>query len=193
MCVQVFEQKEKAIAEMGVLMAQAEKEQAGFEEEWRQLTQIIEDNKRERVSDMCTPVISIFVVTEQAAGMRIQGPKHAHTCLHEWSSASFQCSSMTCTRSWGISCYLQERLRAQELALRERETQELLKSGILGSTGGWAKAQGWGHPGARQAEGHLASMKWCMSCQAWLACHAWNLPASGYAVHHLAALQRLRR
>jgi hypothetical protein len=34
--------------------------------------------------------------------------------------------------------YLQERLRAQELALRERETQELLKSGIMGSTGGWA-------------------------------------------------------
>ncbi len=34
---------------MGFLMAQAEKEQAGFEEEWRQLTQIIEDDKRERV------------------------------------------------------------------------------------------------------------------------------------------------
>jgi hypothetical protein len=51
----VFEQKEKAIAEMGVLMAQAEKEQAGFEEEWRQLTQIIEDNKRERVSEYDLP------------------------------------------------------------------------------------------------------------------------------------------
>eukprot|EP00967_Tisochrysis_lutea_P040938 scaffold49193_cov18-Tisochrysis_lutea.AAC.1 len=36
---QIFEAKEKAIAEMGQLMAQAEKEQAGFEEEWRQLTQ----------------------------------------------------------------------------------------------------------------------------------------------------------
>jgi chromosome segregation ATPase len=46
---QVFDAKEKAIAEMGVLVGQAEKEQAGFEEEWRQLTQIIEDDKRERV------------------------------------------------------------------------------------------------------------------------------------------------
>ncbi|GFH19369.1 uncharacterized protein HaLaN_16308 [Haematococcus lacustris] len=45
---QVYELKEKATAEMAVLMGQAEKEQAGFEEEWRQLTQIIEDNKRER-------------------------------------------------------------------------------------------------------------------------------------------------
>ncbi len=33
--IQIFEAKEKAIAEMGQLMAQAEKEQAGFEEEWR--------------------------------------------------------------------------------------------------------------------------------------------------------------
>ncbi|GFH26451.1 docking complex component 2, partial [Haematococcus lacustris] len=71
---QVYELKEKATAEMAVLMGQAEKEQAGFEEEWRQLTQIIEDNKRER-----------------------------------------------------------ERARAQELAMRERETQELLKSGLAGS------------------------------------------------------------
>lgn len=38
--LQIFEAKEKAIAEMGQLMAQAEKEQAGFEEEWRQLTQV---------------------------------------------------------------------------------------------------------------------------------------------------------
>jgi len=71
---QVFEAKEKAIQEMSVLMAQAEKEQAGFEEEWRQLTQIIEDDKRER-----------------------------------------------------------ERARAQELAVRERETQELLKGGVAGA------------------------------------------------------------
>lgn len=47
----MFEAKEKAIQEMGVLMGQAEKEQAGFEEEWRQLTQIIEDDKRERVRE----------------------------------------------------------------------------------------------------------------------------------------------
>ncbi|KAF5831032.1 hypothetical protein DUNSADRAFT_13682 [Dunaliella salina] len=68
---QIFEAKEKAIAEMGQLMAQAEKEQAGFEDEWRQLTQIIEDDKRER-----------------------------------------------------------DRLRAKELEERERETDELLKSGV---------------------------------------------------------------
>lgn len=37
---QIFEAKEKAIAEMGQLMTQAKKEQAGFEEEWRQLTQV---------------------------------------------------------------------------------------------------------------------------------------------------------
>uniref|UniRef100_A0A7S0RLG2 ODAD1 central coiled coil region domain-containing protein n=1 Tax=Chlamydomonas leiostraca TaxID=1034604 RepID=A0A7S0RLG2_9CHLO len=67
----IHELKERAVAEMGALMAQAEREQQGFEDEWRALTQIIEDDKRER-----------------------------------------------------------ERVRAAELALRERETQELLKSGI---------------------------------------------------------------
>jgi len=94
---QIFEAKEKAIAEMGQLMAQAEKEQAGFEEEWRQLTQIIEDDKRER-----------------------------------------------------------ERLRAKELAERERETQELLKSGMgmsgTGRRAGTATKRGTlGSPAANKA------------------------------------------
>jgi len=44
-----FEAKEKAIAEMNVLKVQAEKEQQGFEEEWKQLAAIIEEDKRERV------------------------------------------------------------------------------------------------------------------------------------------------
>ena len=45
-----FEAKEKAISEMNVLKVQAEKEQQGFEEEWKQLSAIIEEDKRERVS-----------------------------------------------------------------------------------------------------------------------------------------------
>ena len=45
-----FEAKEKAIAEMNQLKVLADKEQQGFEEEWKQLTAIIEDDKRERVS-----------------------------------------------------------------------------------------------------------------------------------------------
>ncbi|GIL88327.1 hypothetical protein Vretimale_15075 [Volvox reticuliferus] len=69
-----FEAREKAISEMNALKAQADKEQQGFEEEWRQLTAIIEEDKKER-----------------------------------------------------------ERARAQELAMRERETQELLKMGTLSS------------------------------------------------------------
>jgi hypothetical protein len=48
---QIHEAKEKCVAEMGVLVGQADKEQAGFEDEWRQLTQIIEDDKRERVGE----------------------------------------------------------------------------------------------------------------------------------------------
>ena len=44
-----FEAKEKAIAEMNVLKVQAEKEQNGFEEEWKQLAAIIEEDKRDRV------------------------------------------------------------------------------------------------------------------------------------------------
>eukprot|EP00955_Chlamydomonas_euryale_P076567 362716-Chlamydomonas_euryale.AAC.3 len=43
-----FEAKEKAVAEMNVLKLQAEKEMSSFEEEWRQLTSIIEEDKRER-------------------------------------------------------------------------------------------------------------------------------------------------
>ncbi|KAG2488983.1 hypothetical protein HYH03_012424 [Edaphochlamys debaryana] len=70
-----FEAREKALAEMNALKAQADKEQQGFEEEWRQLTTIIEEDKKER-----------------------------------------------------------ERARAQELAMRERETQELLKMGTLSSS-----------------------------------------------------------
>lgn len=91
---QIFEAKEKAIAEMGVLMAQAEKEQSGFEEEWRQLTQIIEDDKRER-----------------------------------------------------------ERARAQELAVRERETQELLKSGVAtrGTSKGTGRSGSLGGPAYNKA------------------------------------------
>mmetsp|Transcript_9222 Transcript_9222/g.19727 ORF Transcript_9222/g.19727 Transcript_9222/m.19727 type:complete len:546 (+) Transcript_9222:205-1842(+) len=69
-----FEAKEKAIVEMNTLKVQADKEQQGFEEEWKHLTAIIEEDKRER-----------------------------------------------------------ERARAQELAMRERETQELLKMGTLGA------------------------------------------------------------
>lgn len=45
-----FEAKEKALQEMNSLKVQSEKEQAGFEEEWKQLTAIIDDDKRERVS-----------------------------------------------------------------------------------------------------------------------------------------------
>jgi hypothetical protein len=44
-----FEAREKALAEMNQLKGQAEKEQQGFEEEWRQLTTIIEEDKKERV------------------------------------------------------------------------------------------------------------------------------------------------
>lgn len=44
-----FEAKEKALQEMNTLKVQSEKEQAGFEEEWKQLTAIIDDDKRERV------------------------------------------------------------------------------------------------------------------------------------------------
>lgn len=44
-----FEAREKAIGEMNALKAQADKEQQGFEEEWRQLTTIIEEDKKERV------------------------------------------------------------------------------------------------------------------------------------------------
>lgn len=69
-----FESKERAIMDMNKLKIEAEKEQQGFEEEWRLLTGVIEDDKRER-----------------------------------------------------------ERARAQELAVRERETQELLKMGALGT------------------------------------------------------------
>ena len=46
-----FEAKEKAISEMNVLKVQADKEQQGFEEEWKQLSAIIEEDKRERVSN----------------------------------------------------------------------------------------------------------------------------------------------
>lgn len=45
-----FEAKEKAIQEMNVLKIQADKELQGFEEEWKHLTAIIEEDKRERVS-----------------------------------------------------------------------------------------------------------------------------------------------
>ena len=48
-----FEAREKAIAEMNVLKVQADKEQQGFEEEWKHLTAIIEDDKKERVSSAC--------------------------------------------------------------------------------------------------------------------------------------------
>jgi hypothetical protein len=44
-----FEAKEKAISEMNVLRVQADKELQGFEEEWKHLTAIIEEDKRERV------------------------------------------------------------------------------------------------------------------------------------------------
>lgn len=43
-----FEAKEKAVSEMNSVKLSADKEQAGFQEEWRQLTAIIEDEKRER-------------------------------------------------------------------------------------------------------------------------------------------------
>jgi hypothetical protein len=69
---QAFEAKEKALAEMNVLKNQADKDQLNNEEEWKQLTAIIEEDKRER-----------------------------------------------------------ERVRAKELAMRERETQELLKMGTV--------------------------------------------------------------
>lgn len=96
---QVHELKERAVAEMGVLMAQAEKEQAGFEDEWRALARIIEDDKRER-----------------------------------------------------------ERTRAAELELRERETQELLRSGIAaqGMRGPRGTGAGWG--GGRKCAGSHVSM-----------------------------------
>jgi Rad3-related DNA helicase len=48
-----FEAKEKAISEMNVLKVQADKEQQGFEEEWRHLSAMIEEDKRERVSHNC--------------------------------------------------------------------------------------------------------------------------------------------
>ena len=38
--------KEKALAEIQALKLQAEREHAAFEEEFRQLTQIIEDDRR---------------------------------------------------------------------------------------------------------------------------------------------------
>jgi coiled-coil domain-containing protein 63/114 len=44
-----FEAKEKAIGEMNVLKVQADKEQQGFEEEWKALSAMIEEDKRERV------------------------------------------------------------------------------------------------------------------------------------------------
>ncbi len=48
-----FEAREKAIGEMNALKAQADKEQQGFEEEWKHLTAIIEDDKKERVGSVC--------------------------------------------------------------------------------------------------------------------------------------------
>ena len=44
-----FEAKDKCIAEMNVLKMQADKEQQGYEDEWKHLTAIIEEDKRERV------------------------------------------------------------------------------------------------------------------------------------------------
>mmetsp|Transcript_19123 Transcript_19123/g.34605 ORF Transcript_19123/g.34605 Transcript_19123/m.34605 type:complete len:509 (-) Transcript_19123:223-1749(-) len=81
-----FEAKEKSLAEMNTVKIQAEKEQQGYEEEWKHLTAIIEEDKKDR-----------------------------------------------------------ERARAQELAMRERETQELLKMGMLSSDKKKKLARGtWG-------------------------------------------------
>ncbi|KAJ9514803.1 hypothetical protein QJQ45_028477 [Haematococcus lacustris] len=112
---QVYELKEKATAEMAVLMGQAEKEQAGFEEEWRQLTQIIEDNKRERVRNQRAAAVA-------AAALILA------CCVAVVGAVMFCCAQLLL---WVLRG--QERARAQELAMRERETQELLKSGLAGS------------------------------------------------------------
>ncbi|KAJ9514613.1 hypothetical protein QJQ45_016342 [Haematococcus lacustris] len=117
---QVYELKEKATAEMAVLMGQAEKEQAGFEEEWRQLTQIIEDNKRERVRNQrAAAAVGAAALMSEAS---------VACCLAVVGAVMFGFAQLLL---WVLRG--QERARAQELAMRERETQELLKSGLAGS------------------------------------------------------------
>jgi hypothetical protein len=102
-----FEAKEKAISEMNVLKVQADKEQQGFEEEWRHLSAMIEEDKRER-----------------------------------------------------------ERARAKELAMRERETQELLKMGTAGMDKKKTKSFGKSLLHSKSMEQNVAAEKVQMYTQA---------------------------
>lgn len=102
-----FEAKEKALAEINLLKLQADKEQLGFEEEWKHLTAIIEEDKRER-----------------------------------------------------------ERVRAKELAMRERETQELLKMGTVAAEKKKTKTLGKGLSHHKALEQNVAAEKVQMYTQA---------------------------
>ena len=104
---QAFEAKEKALAEMNVLKNQADKDQLNNEEEWKNLTAIIEEDKRER-----------------------------------------------------------ERVRAKELAVRERETAELLKMGTVAADKKKAKTLGKGLNHSKALEQNVAAEKVQMYTQA---------------------------
>ena len=78
-----FEAKEKALGEMNVLKVQADREHAGFEEEWKQLTAIIEEDKRERVR-------SLSISTHAAAHAACM---HAHRDMHKSGDSAWHARS----------------------------------------------------------------------------------------------------
>jgi hypothetical protein len=125
--------KEKALAEASALKLAAEREHAAFEEEWRQLTHLIEDDRcaLECVgqAQLDQPVCDSSSAAASCTCKRAQVLKiwQQRSCLRAWRGL-MQWDRVCRVRL--ICCCRRQRevTRQNEMAERERQTQELLKS-----------------------------------------------------------------
>ena len=95
----------QAIAEMGMIKAQGDREQAMSEAEWKQLSNLIENDRRERVSSMllCQLIGNTYHDCDQIASCQ---QRHLicirHTMLMDCSMAVHNCMILMLSRT--VAC-----------------------------------------------------------------------------------------
>lgn len=132
--------KEKALAEASALKLAAEREHAAFEEEWRQLTHLIEDDRcgLECVygKPAACPPVSDSSCNRSGSTCECRCLRSGSSCLP--ASQVLMQFGRACRVHFICCCRRQRELtRQNEMAERERQTQELLKScevSVLGTS-----------------------------------------------------------
>lgn len=151
--------KEKALSEVAALKLAAEKEHAAFEEEWRQLSHIIEDDRCAECSQTnwacascqaagqgsSSVVLSIMHIVQPATVLVVVWLSQTLLKLHGMYKVVLVCHVCHVTAAAGACRRAREAARQNEMAERERRTQELLKSCevscLLGAAVGCRNAQ----------------------------------------------------